>query len=139
MVCFARNICISQQQACDLRIGTKCLKPCIVQMEEVEEDIPVVVMEQTEENTPDVKMKQVVQSALDEDASGTQESSAMKDLKFLENMWGFIKKDKSTHSKNLLPLQVQVEDLLQRKRTLKVKKIWHCSIYIYPISCFAIG
>ena len=55
-------------------------------MEEVEEDIPVVVMEQTEENTPDVKMKQVVQSALDEDASGTQESSAMKDLKFLENM-----------------------------------------------------
>ena len=92
-------------------------------MEEVEEDIPVVVMEQTEENTPDVKMEQVVQSAFDEDASGTQESSAMKDLKFLENMRDFIKKDKSTHSKNLLPLHVQVENLLQRKRTLKVKKI----------------
>ena len=28
-VCFARNFCISYQQACTLRTGTKSLKPCI--------------------------------------------------------------------------------------------------------------
>ena len=28
-VCFIRNLCISQQQACNLRTGAESLKPCI--------------------------------------------------------------------------------------------------------------
>ena len=92
-------------------------------MEESEEDVKVVAVEKIKENTPGYGMEQIVELARDKDACGEHESNPEKDLKFLYDRQDFIQKRKNTCSNDILPFLVQVEDLMQRKQTVTVKKI----------------
>ena len=97
----------------------------VVESGQTEEDIPVVESDQADEDIPVVAMEEIEEDIpVDEiDRTIEHENSAKKDLKFLDDMREFIRTGKSTCSNNLLSFLVQVEDLVQRKRTLTVKKI----------------